>query len=218
MPVLISPTRIEWATHVWNPVHGCLRGCPYCYAKKIASRYFNPSFTPEWVEKSYRKTFPINPAIIFVSSMSDIEYWEQDWIEKVLKKISDGKYNYHIFIFLTKCPEIFELQLRNYKIPKNVKIGLTIDGTKIPYKINPEFDFLNFEPLIEEVTQGDVARLLLYTKIRRIIIGAQTNPYREIPIRWIRNITYISDIYGLKLFVKNNVRNYPVVQCRDFWK
>jgi len=32
-------TKIEWCTMTWNPVTGCLNGCPYCYAKKIAERF-----------------------------------------------------------------------------------------------------------------------------------------------------------------------------------
>ena len=30
----MNRTKIEWADYTWNPVTGCLRGCPYCYAKK----------------------------------------------------------------------------------------------------------------------------------------------------------------------------------------
>lgn len=34
----MNPTKIEWATHVWNPVTGCKHGCPYCYARRFARR------------------------------------------------------------------------------------------------------------------------------------------------------------------------------------
>lgn len=35
----MNNTKIEWATKTWNPVTGCNRGCPYCYAKGIARRF-----------------------------------------------------------------------------------------------------------------------------------------------------------------------------------
>lgn len=32
-------TKIDWADSSWNPVTGCLHGCKYCYAKRIAERF-----------------------------------------------------------------------------------------------------------------------------------------------------------------------------------
>lgn len=32
-------TKIDWSDSTWNPVTGCLHGCEYCYARKIAMRY-----------------------------------------------------------------------------------------------------------------------------------------------------------------------------------
>ena len=32
-------TKIDWADATWNPVTGCLHGCDYCYARKIAERF-----------------------------------------------------------------------------------------------------------------------------------------------------------------------------------
>ncbi len=34
-----SKTKIDWADSTWNPVTGCLHGCEYCYARKIAKRF-----------------------------------------------------------------------------------------------------------------------------------------------------------------------------------
>lgn len=31
-------TKIDWADMSWNPVTGCRHGCPYCYARQIATR------------------------------------------------------------------------------------------------------------------------------------------------------------------------------------
>lgn len=32
-------TKIDWCDSTWNPVTGCLHGCEYCYARKIAKRF-----------------------------------------------------------------------------------------------------------------------------------------------------------------------------------
>ncbi len=35
----MNKTKIEWCNSTWNPVTGCLHGCEYCYARKIANRF-----------------------------------------------------------------------------------------------------------------------------------------------------------------------------------
>lgn len=32
-------TKIDWADATWNPVTGCLHGCEYCYARRLAERF-----------------------------------------------------------------------------------------------------------------------------------------------------------------------------------
>lgn len=32
-------TKIDWCDTSWNPVTGCLHGCEYCYARRIANRF-----------------------------------------------------------------------------------------------------------------------------------------------------------------------------------
>ena len=35
----MDKTKIDWADASWNPVTGCMRGCEYCYARRIAERF-----------------------------------------------------------------------------------------------------------------------------------------------------------------------------------
>jgi protein gp37 len=35
----VNKTNIEWCDYTWNPVTGCLHGCEYCYARRIAKRF-----------------------------------------------------------------------------------------------------------------------------------------------------------------------------------
>ena len=32
-------TKIDWCDASWNPVTGCLHGCPYCYARNMVNRF-----------------------------------------------------------------------------------------------------------------------------------------------------------------------------------
>lgn len=35
----MNKSKIEWCDYTWNPVTGCLHGCEYCYAERIAERF-----------------------------------------------------------------------------------------------------------------------------------------------------------------------------------
>lgn len=35
----MNKTKIEWCDSTWNPVTGCLHGCEYCYARRVAKRF-----------------------------------------------------------------------------------------------------------------------------------------------------------------------------------
>lgn len=46
----MDKTKIDWCDSTWNPVTGCLHGCEYCYARKIAERFgtlFKGDILPE---------------------------------------------------------------------------------------------------------------------------------------------------------------------------
>ena len=42
----MNNTKIEWCDKTWNPVTGCLHGCPYCYARSIVKRFGRPLASP----------------------------------------------------------------------------------------------------------------------------------------------------------------------------
>ncbi len=35
----MNRSKIEWCDHTWNPITGCLHNCPYCYAKRMVTRF-----------------------------------------------------------------------------------------------------------------------------------------------------------------------------------
>ena len=106
-------TKIDWCDSSWNPITGCLHGCPYCYARGMARRFggkiitghdhlyildeparraddtINPypyGFDPTY--HKYRLTIPQEwkkPQTIFVCSMADMfgDWVPEDWIDQI---------------------------------------------------------------------------------------------------------------------------------------
>ncbi len=107
--------KIGWCSMTLNPVIGCKNNCDYCYAKRINDRFkFTKDFSIlEWREKSFQKRLPKKPQRIFVGSMSEIYYWEPEWMEMVIEKTK--QYPQHVFQFLTKFPEVYA----DWVFPKN---------------------------------------------------------------------------------------------------
>ena len=66
----MNRTTIEWVKnpdgtqgYTWNPITGCLNGCPYCYARKLANgrlkqRYLANKFS-DWCQRSGIENYPL---------------------------------------------------------------------------------------------------------------------------------------------------------------
>lgn len=131
----MNKTKIEWSDSTWNPVTGCLHGCEYCYARKIANRF--GFHVPESAEPNiesrvlvraaecngkkvpypfdflptfhrYRLDDPQkqkNPRTIFVCSMSDLF---GEWVpDEWIEAVFEAceKAPQHRYLFLTKNPK-----------------------------------------------------------------------------------------------------------------
>src|SRR4030042_7017041 len=96
----MNRTPIEWVKnpdgsrgYTWNPITGCLNGCEYCYARKLANgrlrhRYIHGNyilapgdrlleksldpFYPRYWPDKLKDDFGKNPKGIFVCDMSDL--------------------------------------------------------------------------------------------------------------------------------------------------
>jgi len=215
-------TKIEWTDETWNPVWGCKANCEYCYARNISHRFAAPvaemnssmpetiemdyklrNFIPVFLPAQYQKELPKKPKRIFVGSMSDIAFWEREWIEKVAHKIK--QYPQHNFQLLTKFPEIYTKL--DKVMPDNVWFGITVTNEKDLEKIVISHEpnrlyYLSFEPLTEDL-HGELQTSDLHM-FNWVIIGTMSGK-RRIPakIEWIRNIIEVANaIYGLPIFVK----------------
>jgi protein gp37 len=131
----MNKTKIEWADRTWNPVTGCLHGCPYCYARNMVRRFGSPDNDvgiyeldrpghdyadngEGWIQNyphGFRPTlhrYRLNepqwikkPQNIFVCSMADLF---GTWVpDEWIEQVLDAccRATQHRYLFLTKNPE-----------------------------------------------------------------------------------------------------------------
>ena len=179
---------IIWCDYTWSPVTGCLKNCPYCYAKRIAMRFdghFNPTFHKERLkEPSALK----KPSTIFVCSMAELfgEWNSLDWAVEIMKVVKDNPQ--HRFMFLTKVPERMAL----VDFPDNAWAGITIENQQALedrgefFKANyGGHKFLSIEPLLGEIEfpQG------FLSEIELVIIGADSSKGASRPCgEWVKQV------------------------------
>jgi len=144
---------------------------------------------------------PKKPARIFVNSMSDICFWEKEWIEKVLDRIEE--YPQHKFLFLSKTAEIYHAY---DPWPINCWLGATATTQmEITVALSllddlPAIHFLSIEPILEQI---DPTTLRDYG-LEWVILGAETGNRRERivpPPEWIAPFMDLS----IPLFMKKNL-------------
>jgi len=229
--------KIGWCNTTWNPVWGCLNNCEYCYARKIAkfrwkqmyeiefNHYWRKhptwawtgdhlfglkDFKPTFLESQFNKKFPKKPQRIFIGSMSEIYYWKDEWLEKVLEKVK--LYPQHIFQFLTRYPEVYD----KYIFPKNCWLGVTITREKdfergIPYLFitSCNITFVSVEPILEYINPGQLSN----ANIDWIILGAETGNRKGkiIPKKeWIENIVNYCKWNNIPVYLKDSLKDiYP---------
>ena len=230
-------SKIGWCDMTWNPVWGCLNNCEYCYARKIAKlRYkqmieieFNhywrkhhtwawigdhlsglKDFRPTFLEAQFDKIFPQKAQKIFIGSMSEIYYWKDEWLEKVLEKVK--LYPQHIFQFLTRYPEVYD----KYIFPKNCWLGVTITREKdfergIPYLFitSCNITFVSVEPILEYINPKPFSN----ANIDWVILGAETGNRKGKIVpkkKWIEKILWNCRGKRIPVYIKDNlIKYYP---------
>ena len=196
---------IGWAQKSWNPITGCKRGCPYCYARRIYERFNKTPFSemrfyPERLRDNGLRTK--KPLIIFVGSMTDIAYAQPEWLREA--KNVCNRYQQHTFMFLSKELSAY----KNHYWPPNTMQGLTVekivDAMEIFMVLNMHCcprPFLSIEPLLGPIT------IKIPDIFERIMVGAMTGPGAIRPEKnWIESIR--DNAPKGKIYWKRNIRGY----------
>lgn len=204
----MNRTRIEWCDYTWNPVTGCLHGCVYCYARKMARRFYPPEvgFKPHlWRERLQEPELLKKPARIFTCSMADLcgEWVPEEWINAVLETVRNCPR--HTFIFLTKNPK----RLKEFNPwPGNAWVGATATVQEEYEKMTPHLSvveaavrFISFEPLL-----GPISLRLDPGHLSWAVIGAMTGPKAVKPeLGWIERLIDRCKLLDIPVFAKANL-------------
>jgi len=227
---IINKSKIEWVDYGWNPVVGCLRGCPYCYARKTIKRVSDiyatkevdcigrertkgiwrriDDFRPTFLEHVFDKSFSKKPSSIFFTVLTDPEYWKPEWSRRIFDKIR--KHPQHTFIMLTKGPE--QTYSGNIEIPYNVAVGITAitdeqirRAMKTFMNYRDHVRFLSIEPMIERIDPGLINPKL----VDLVIVGGLRGEPLATNREWVDEFRYGKwrwFEFGTKYFEKNNLQ------------
>ena len=205
---------IGWCTETLNPITGCLNGCEYCYARKMAFRLkgrygypedepFRPTFHPEVIQKI--RNLKGSGKRIFLDSMSD---WfgpgvEPEWIKQSIEAVATRPE--HTFLVLTKRPD----NIPHQYFPKNLWSGVSVTNQADVWRIDALYNktclsqkkFISFEPLQGQITYD-------LTGISWVIIGRESgNRVGRIQLMksWVDNLCVQADQSEIPVFLKGGL-------------
>lgn len=233
----MNRTKIEWALnpdgtpgYTWNPITGCLNGCEYCYARKLANtrlkeRYLdNSNLSPsqsglkmhlasEFIDPFYPRFWErrmLDPRDssrgkgIFVCDMSDLFGIgiPEEWTQRILREVRIAHDNR--FYLLTKQPQ----NLAKWDFPDNAWVGVSatdqeqfIDAMWYLHKVEAKVKYISFEPLLERMNGGECE-------------GKRLDYLIEAGIKWV----IIGSQTGTLSEIKKTMFHYPELTLMPFGK
>lgn len=236
---MMNKTKIDWCDYTWNPVTGCLHGCDYCYARRIANRFkdkrnltyvdgvkpehlssvpypygFLPTFHPNRLNDPAKVKKPQN---IFVCSMADLfgKWVPDEWIKAVFEACLGAEQ--HNYLFLTKNTPKAKKLSDNYGFNITLErwwFGTTVTSERDKHRIKflpPGFNtFVSFEPLLGPI---DIRDYLENGYVNWIIVGAQTGPGAVKPkSEWVQGIIDQGRAAKTPIFLKDNLNWVETIQ------
>ena len=209
----MNKTRIEWTNYSWNPIKGaCPQACWFCYARAMYKRFKRDP------ELSWDGKVPIlsnkKPSRIFICSTIEMFHPQipKEWRDRIFRTIEADFNKKHTFQILTKLPQNIDR-----KMPDNVHLGVSItnnfDRQRWPWLYiwkKARIKFISYEPLLENI-------IALPRKPDWIIVGRLTGHGHEYDpkLEWIKDIVRHCADYGIKIFLKDNLKEIwdePLIQ------
>ncbi|MBD2554345.1 DUF5131 family protein [Limnothrix sp. FACHB-708] len=230
---------VDWAWWTWNPVTGCWHGCPYCYARDIANRFYETKFEPTFypdrlnapkntrpfssekikIEAKKRRVKLEDAQVfaknVFTCSMADLfgKWVPEEWILKVFDSVrSAPEWN---FLFLTKFPQrLQEINDRLGGFPANVWVGTTVD-TQARVAL-AEKSFRNIEATVKWLSIEPMLEPLQFSSLEMfdmIAVGGQSRtshgPEFQPEWAWVESLLLQARQSGTSVYFKENLRARP---------
>ena len=232
--IRLGKTGIEYGDYVWNFASGCGNqaegkcnsGSFNCWAHSICQRFeghypngFQPTVYPEALLSPLYLKKPSRILCVFMGDLFD------DWFLPTMmvasanspygKDLKTKVYDtinacpQHTFLFLTKQPQ----NLSQWSpFPDNAWVGVSatddmkyVEAFALLANIKAGVKYISFEPLLSRIS--DTGAFMKSAGLKWIIIGAQTKPYKQPKIEWVKEIVQAADKAGVKVFLKNNIRS-----------
>lgn len=194
-------TDIDWATHVWNPIKGCLgptgtvefpAPCSFCYAKTLLHRFGAylgcqqcADFTPHLHEGELEEPQGRGHKIVFAGSVTDLlsAGVKQEWRDAMWRVMLANPQNQ--YIVLTKRPqEITRRDASHILRAENLWVGVSATNQREYLKRMMSLldacvpwgrTLLSLEPLLEIVHVEPTLRPSW------VIIGPMTGQRAQVP-------------------------------------
>jgi protein gp37 len=222
----VTNEHVSWAWFTWNPVHGCLHGCTYCFAREIANlpsfkkvypTGFDPLFHPERLDAPANTLIPDKARDdprwrrVFVTSMGDLfgKWVPDEWIDQVFASCrANPQWEY---LFLTKFPRRYV----GLNLPPTAWIGTSVDEQKRVRLAEDAFrqisgvrvKWLSLEPLLAPLQFTDLSMF------DWVVIGSQTAtkqpdglvPEFAPPFEWVSRIVAQAREARCAVYLKPNL-------------
>jgi hypothetical protein len=216
---------ITYARWGWSPISGCLRDCPWCFARPHALRWFKPKFEPAFYPRRLQcpqhTKVPAEAATdisyknVFACSMADLfgPWVPDDLIEMVLAAAAQApQWN---FLFLTKYPR----RLLEFEFPDNAWVGATVntqarvaEAEEVFQYVKARVKWLSCEPMLERLTFTHLDRF------QWVVIGGTIPSTKKAeaftpPLEWVLHLRTQAQNAGCKVYEENlNGLEF----CREF--
>ncbi len=207
---------IGWCDITANPVWGCPNNCAFdCYARDVNKRFKRiPDFSkPVFFPNAFEEFRTKEPMIIFIDSMSDIGFWQPEWLDKTCVAMRQNPQNIYLaltkrYSALPKLRMVCDAQFV-YGVPEPVRfyIGASITNNAQAQAVIDAggADFISFEPLLEQIRPELLAQLWC----KWWIVGdlnKSGKPQGVTQYEWVRDMKPKAHLYGIPMFMKESMR------------
>jgi protein gp37 len=231
----VNKTTIEWVRnpdgtqgYSWNPITGCLNGCEYCYARKLANTRLKhvylanrnveiapgcdeaDPFAPRyWHQRWFEPLMRDKPAGIFVCDMGELfgPWLPREWTGRLLRQVR--RCHWHRFYLLTKQPQ--EL-VKWSPFPENAWVGVSawdhasfINACHHLQDVKATVKYISLEPLLDWKVGIAAKDFMRAASVTWLIVGAQTKPHVMPEHEWLRSILGQLHPCDVAVFLKDSI-------------